>query len=80
MFTMSIVHTYTFHLKVVNVFYILFKNLCRIDFLLIIIIFQFQPLEQHTLSFIETSALDSTNVETAFQSILTGKSVRVTDR
>lgn len=27
--------------------------------------------EQHSLSFIETSALDSTNVETAFQSILT---------
>lgn len=29
--------------------------------------------EKHTLSFIETSALDSTNVETAFQNILTGK-------
>ena len=28
--------------------------------------------ERNTLSFIETSALDSTNVETAFQNILTG--------
>ncbi len=28
--------------------------------------------EQRTLSFIETSALDSTNVEQAFQTILTG--------
>jgi len=28
--------------------------------------------EQNTLSFIETSALDSTNVETAFHNILTG--------
>jgi len=27
--------------------------------------------EQHSLSFIETSALDSTNVELAFQNILT---------
>jgi GTPase SAR1 family protein len=27
--------------------------------------------EQHSLSFIETSALDSTNVEAAFQNILT---------
>lgn len=30
--------------------------------------------EKNNLSFIETSALDSTNVETAFQNILTGKS------
>ena len=30
-------------------------------------------LEKHGLSFIETSAKDSTNVETAFQSFLTGK-------
>jgi small GTP-binding protein len=30
--------------------------------------------EQNTLSFIETSALDSTNVETAFHNILTGES------
>lgn len=30
--------------------------------------------EHHSLSFIETSALDSTNVETAFHNILTGKS------
>lgn len=29
--------------------------------------------EKNGLSFIETSALDSTNVETAFQTILTGK-------
>ena len=29
--------------------------------------------ERNSLSFIETSALDSTNVETAFQNILTGK-------
>ncbi len=29
--------------------------------------------EKHKLSFIETSALDSTNVELAFQNILTGK-------
>ena len=28
--------------------------------------------EKNTLSFIETSALDSTNVETAFHNILTG--------
>ena len=28
--------------------------------------------EKNSLSFIETSALDSTNVETAFQNILTG--------
>lgn len=28
--------------------------------------------EKHNLSFIETSALDSTNVEAAFQTILTG--------
>ena len=32
--------------------------------------------ERNGLSFIETSALDSTNVETAFQNILTGKSMR----
>ena len=31
--------------------------------------------EKNALSFIETSALDSTNVETAFQNILTGKFV-----
>lgn len=31
--------------------------------------------EKNGLSFIETSALDSTNVETAFQNILTGKSI-----
>jgi len=30
-------------------------------------------LEKNELSFIETSALDSTNVEAAFQNILTGK-------
>lgn len=29
--------------------------------------------EKNGLSFLETSALDSTNVETAFQTILTGK-------
>ena len=29
--------------------------------------------EKNNLSFIETSALDSTNVETAFHNILTGK-------
>jgi len=29
--------------------------------------------EKNELSFIETSALDSTNVEAAFQNILTGK-------
>ena len=29
--------------------------------------------EKNTLSFIETSALDSTNVETAFHNILTGE-------
>ena len=33
--------------------------------------------EKNTLSFIETSALDSTNVETAFQNILTGECVPV---
>jgi len=32
--------------------------------------------ERNGLSFIETSALDSTNVETAFQNILTGESTR----
>lgn len=31
--------------------------------------------EKNGLSFIETSALDSTNVETAFQNILTGKPI-----
>ena len=31
--------------------------------------------EKNTLSFIETSALDSTNVETAFQNILTGTNI-----
>ena len=31
--------------------------------------------ERNGLSFIETSALDSTNVETAFQNILTGKAL-----
>jgi len=30
--------------------------------------------EKNGLSFLETSALDSTNVETAFQTILTGES------
>ena len=30
--------------------------------------------EKNSLSFIETSALDSTNVETAFHNILTGNS------
>ena len=33
--------------------------------------------ERNTLSFIETSALDSTNVETAFQNILTGGDVQL---
>lgn len=33
--------------------------------------------ERNGLSFIETSALDSTNVETAFQNILTGNSARL---
>lgn len=32
--------------------------------------------ERNELSFIETSALDSTNVETAFQNILTGKIIK----
>lgn len=40
-------------------------------FLLTSILFLFS--EKNNLSFIETSALDSTNVETAFQNILTGK-------
>lgn len=31
--------------------------------------------ERNGLSFIETSALDSTNVEAAFQNILTGKPI-----
>ena len=31
--------------------------------------------EKNTLSFIETSALDSTNVETAFHNILTGTEI-----
>ena len=30
------------------------------------------PIEKHGLSFIETSALDSTNVELAFRNILEG--------
>ena len=38
------------------------------------LIFLLFDLERNNLSFIETSALDSTNVETAFQNILTGKS------
>lgn len=33
--------------------------------------------ERNGLSFIETSALDSTNVEAAFQNILTGKPIYV---
>lgn len=33
----------------------------------------FSPSEKNNLSFIETSALDTTNVEAAFQQILTGK-------
>ena len=32
----------------------------------------FVSTEQHSLSFIETSALDSTNIEAAFRNILTG--------
>lgn len=32
--------------------------------------------EKNGLSFIETSALDSTNVETAFHNVLTGESMR----
>ena len=36
------------------------------------------PSEKNTLSFIETSALDSTNVESAFQNILTGNIYTVT--
>jgi hypothetical protein len=32
--------------------------------------------EKHNLAFIETSALDSTGVETAFQRILTGRDTR----
>lgn len=32
--------------------------------------------ERNGLSFIETSALDSTNVETAFQNILTGMKIK----
>ena len=35
------------------------------------------PSEKNGLSFLETSALDSTNVETAFQTILTGVCVCV---
>lgn len=33
----------------------------------------FLPTEKNNLSFIETSALDSTNVEEAFKNILTGR-------
>ena len=36
-------------------------------------VFSVSFLEKNSLSFIETSALDSTNVEQAFQNILTGK-------
>ena len=36
----------------------------------------FHRLEKNGVSFIETSALDSTNVEQAFQTILTGKDIR----
>ena len=40
---------------------------------LIVLYFSYLTLlERNNLSFIETSALDSTNVETAFQNILTG--------
>ena len=38
----------------------------------LLILFEFLLSEKNTLSFIETSALDSTNVESAFQNILTG--------
>lgn len=36
------------------------------------VLLQLCPAEKNGLSFLETSALDSTNVETAFQTILTG--------
>ena len=36
--------------------------------------------EKNNLSFIETSALDSTNVETAFHNILTGRAEYITLR
>lgn len=35
--------------------------------------------EKNSLSFIETSALDSTNVEEAFQNILTGKTQKASE-
>lgn len=37
--------------------------------------FVLQFSEKNTLSFIETSALDSTNVEEAFKNILTGRKI-----
>lgn len=42
---------------------LLLFNLCFLSY----------PSEKNNLSFIETSALDSTNVEEAFKNILTGK-------
>ena len=44
----------------------------RVSYILCIWTSLFFVAEQHNLSFIETSALDSTNVEAAFQNILTG--------
>lgn len=38
--------------------------------------FSFYHTEKNNLSFIETSALDSTNVEEAFKNILTGMLMR----
>jgi len=50
-------------------FYFSFFHKLQFLFLIIKIIIK----ERNNLSFIETSALDSTNVEAAFQNILTGK-------
>lgn len=43
-----------------------FNSVCFLSFFIL-------PSEKNNLSFIETSALDSTNVEEAFKNILTGR-------
>lgn len=51
---------------------LLFEECSLFDIWLMCPVAQLAPAEKNGLSFLETSALDSTNVETAFQTILTG--------
>ena len=72
-----------FHLWVINPIYDIYVRypvmklkhflVIKYKFIFILIVYSVVILEKNGVSFIETSALDSTNVEQAFHTILTGR-------